>query len=153
MSIAKRRGTLAPPITKPSTCARECVPPCQALATRQWVIPFAGSLSTSSISVCTASVSIPLTTLLGDDETVSAIMVVVDMSSSFHAMRMDGSGGSQHPHRGEAAQRVMNAFELGLGCQAGERAGEMWVLRARKDVLPAVGFEKGLLDHAGLEPV
>src|SRR6516164_3215630 len=68
-------------------------------------------------------------------------------------MRMDGSGSGQHPHRGEAAQRVMNAPELGLGCQAGERAGEMWVLRARKDVLPAVGFEKGLLDHAGLEPV
>src|SRR6516164_8393775 len=67
--------------------------------------------------------------------------------------RKCSSGSSQHPHRGEAAQRVLNAPELGVGCQAGERAGEMWVLRARKDVLPAVGFEKGLLDHAGLEPV
>src|SRR5215472_6760824 len=91
MSIAKRRGTLAPPITNPSTCARECVPPCQALATRQWVIPFAGSLSTSSISVCTASVSIPLTTPEDGEETVSAIMDVVDMFGSFHLV------GYRHP--------------------------------------------------------
>src|SRR6516162_2600198 len=141
MSIAKRRGTLGQPIAKPSTCARECVPPCQALATRQWVIPFAASPSTSSISVCTASISIPLTMLPGDDETVFSMTLVVDMSGSFHAIRVGGSRSGQYPHRGEAAQRVMNALELGVGCQAGERAGKMRVPRAGEDVLPAVGFE------------
>src|SRR5215831_3920710 len=69
----------------------------------------------------------------------------------FHAMKMDGSGSCQHPLRGEAAQRVVNTPELGVGRQAGERAGEMRVPRAGEDVLPAVGFEQGLLDHAGLE--
>src|ERR1700758_3144010 len=76
MAITKRRATLAPPIAKPSPGARECVPRCQALATRQWVMPFAGSPSTSSISVCTASVSMPFTMLEDDEDTVGAMTVV-----------------------------------------------------------------------------
>src|SRR5215831_14519198 len=46
----------------------------------------------------------------------------------------------------------MNALELRVGCQAGECAGEMRMPRARENVLPAIGFEQGLLDHANLEP-
>src|SRR5215472_9302920 len=76
MSIAKRRDTSTPPIANPSTCARECVPPCQALATRQCVMPLAGSESTLSISSCTASVSMPLTTLEEVAELACAVAIV-----------------------------------------------------------------------------
>src|SRR4051794_5373913 len=112
MSIAKRRDTLAPLIANPSTCARECVPPCQALATRQWVMPFAGSPSTSSISVCTASVSMPLTMLEDDEETVCS-MTVVDIVWFLSCNKdwREGSGCGQLPHWSEGSERVVYSAE------------------------------------------
>src|ERR1700686_2050661 len=78
-SIEKKRGTLSPPIAKPSTWAREFVPPRQALATRQWVMPWAESVSTLSINICTASVSIPLTTLEDGNVGLVCILVLADI--------------------------------------------------------------------------
>src|SRR5215471_5490493 len=149
MSIAKRRDTSTPPIANPSTCARERVPPCQALATRQCVVPRAGSESTLSISSCTASVSMPLTTLEGVEELACTVAIVGIVS--FLSCSEDGLVQAANAvHRAEAAQPVVNAPQLGIGGQAGECAGEMGMPGAGQDVLKAVCLEHGLLDHAGL---
>src|SRR5215471_247763 len=149
ISIAKRRWTSVPPIEKPSTCARECVPPCQVLATRQRVMPVAGSQSTLSISSCTASVSMPLT-MLEEIEELACTVAILGIVSLLLCDE-DGVGSSgQCLHRAEAAQCVMNAPELGIGGQAGECAGEMGMPGAGEDVLKSVSLEHGLLHHASL---
>src|SRR6476660_10462955 len=63
MSIENRRGTRSPPISKLSTSARLRAWPCQVVVTCQFVLPFAGSRLTSSISANRSSTLMPLTTL------------------------------------------------------------------------------------------
>src|SRR5882757_4078152 len=63
MSIENRRGTFSPPISKLSTSARLRAWPCQVVVTCQFVLPFAGSRLTPSISANRSSTLMPLTTV------------------------------------------------------------------------------------------
>src|ERR1700750_980366 len=151
MSIEKLRGTLLPPIAKLSTRARECIPPCQVLATFQCVMPCGGLNSPLSISVCTGWVSRPLTTLLEDREALSCILTAVDMIWILSCVWVEVRLGSfQHPHRSQGSERLVDTAELCVGRQARQSAGEMGMPHAREDVLEAVRLQYRLLHHAGL---
>src|SRR5438309_71560 len=61
MSIEKRRGTRSPPISKPSTCARLRVWPCQVVVTRQLVLACAAPCLALSMRANKSSRLMPLT--------------------------------------------------------------------------------------------
>src|SRR5262249_53482308 len=63
MSIENRRSTFSPPISKLSISARLRAWPCQVVLTCQFVLPFAVSRLTPSISANRSSTLMPLTTV------------------------------------------------------------------------------------------
>ena len=104
-------------------------------------MPFPGSALTLSISVRTASVSMPLTTL-SNTRVVDMILILysrkVEPVSDQLTLVTNGSKGR------------VDALELHGGRQARECAGELVRLRSRKDVLKTVGVEDRLLHSVNL---
>src|SRR6476661_2213339 len=120
MSIENRRGTFSPPISKLSTSARLRAWPCQVVVTCQFVLPFAGSRLTPSISANRSSTLMPLTTL---GSAVFAYATMVGLLC-FGWGKIFTFGLLQ---RGE---RRLDALALGFGDQAGQYFPELRVLRA-----------------------
>src|SRR5437868_1023931 len=135
MSIEKRRGTCSPPIPKPSICARLRVWPCQVVVTRQFVLLFAASRLTPSISANRSSRLMPLTTV------GSAVIVWATMISLLCWVVARVRAGSL-----QCGERRLDALALVFGDQAGKHLAKMRVLGARVDVLPAVSLEECDLD-------
>src|SRR5882757_4132120 len=139
MSIENRRGTCCPPISKPSTCARLRVWPCQVVVTCQLVVPFAASCLTSSIRANRSSTLMPLTTV--GSASFVAVFVLAIMTSLLCCC---GGAAAGLLERGE---RRLDAPALVFADQAGQHLAELRVLGARVDVLPAVGLEECGLDR------
>src|SRR5712692_4365232 len=140
MSIENRRGTRSPPMSKLSTCARLRAWPCQVVVTCQFVLPFAGSRLTPSISANRSSTLMPLTTV-GSAVFACATMIGL-LCLGWGTIFTFGL-----LQRGE---RRLDALALVFGNQAGQHFPEVRVLGARVDVLPAVGFEECRLDRPRL---
>src|SRR5689334_7753148 len=126
MSIENRRGTSSPPISKLSISARLRAWPCQVVVTCQFVMPFAGSRLTPSISANRSSTLTPLTTVDSAAFVRALIMVLL-----LPGLGWDFKVGSLQ--RGE---RLLDALALLFGDQAGQHLAELRVLGAGMDVLP-----------------
>ena len=106
--------------------------------TRQWVLAFAASPLTPSISANRSSTLMPLTTL------GLVVSVLVSQVSLYWVVVAFGSG------LVERGERRLYALALLFVDQAGEHLAEVRVLGAGMDVLPSVGLQKRGLDRARL---
>src|SRR5256714_14574355 len=135
ISIENRRGTRSPPISKPSTCARLRVWPCQVVVTRQLVLACGAPRLALSIRANKSSRLMPLT-ILGSTVFAWAVMMEFlcwgDCRRSRRLLK--------------CRERRLNALALVFCNQAGQHLAGMRVLSARMDVLQSVSPEERGLD-------
>src|SRR5689334_992638 len=143
MSITKRRFTSSPPMPKPSTWLRLPVWPCQVVATRQRVTPFAGSSLTLSTSENRSSTLMPLTTF-------GAVVIALPSMTDLLYLAWAWVGGKCATGSVQRGEGCLNSLALGFGDQTVEHFAEIRMPSAGVDVLPAVGRKKGDLDRPRL---